>query len=157
MEYLLDVRFEDNNYNAVIHLVTTLTAKSNAEAQIFIDEIVQGFRRKNITIQNGSYTRIDHDPELRERQFEYYQFCKSRATASVQIEQFVFENPDQTKTLVDNLTDRLLKGENSTAQIGNRYNIPVRVTESETRNPIEGEFFFLNIEQLIPKVKKSFN
>jgi len=150
MEYLLDVKFEDNNYNAVIHLVTTLKAKSDEEARIFVDELVEGFKRRKITVLNGSYTRIDHDPEYRKSQYEYYNFCLKRATASVKIEQFIFENPDQTKSLVDNLTERLLNGENSTAKIGKEYNIPVRITEKETRNQIEREFFFQNIEHLIP-------
>jgi len=49
------------------------------------------------------------------------------------------------------LTERLLKGESSTAKIGNEYKIPVRVIDKETRNPINGEFYFMNIEHLIPK------
>lgn len=151
MEYLLDVRFEDKNYNAVIHLVTTLTAQSDEEAQVFVNELIEGFKRKKITVLHGSYTRIDHDPEFRKSQYEYYKFCLRRATATVKIEQFIFENPDQTKSLVDNLTERLMNGENSTAKIGKEYNIPIRVTEKETRNQIEGEFFFQNIEHLIPK------
>lgn len=151
MEFILDIRFEDNNYNAVIHLVTTLTANSNTEAQLFIDELMEGFKRRNIIVLNGNYKRIDHDAELKERQYEYYEFCKTRATAIIGIEQFVFENPDQTKSLVDNLTERLLTGENSTAQIGNKYKIPIRVTDKETRNPIDGEFYFMNIEHLTPK------
>ena len=151
MEFIIDVRFEDNNYNAVIHLVTTLTANSKAEAKLFVDELMEGFRRQNIIVLNGNYKRIDHDPELMERQYEYYQFCKLRATATIEIEQFIFENPDQTKSLVDNLTNRIVNGENSTAQIGNKYKIPIRVTDKETRNPIDGEFYFMNIEHLIPK------
>jgi len=151
MEYLLDVKFEDNNYNATIHLVTTLIANSNEEAQLFVDELLEGFRRKNCIVLNETYKRIDHDPELKERQYEYYQFCKSKSTATIGIEQFHFINPDQTKSLVENLTERLLNGENSTAQIGRKYKIPIRVTDKETRNLISGEFYFMNIEHLIPK------
>lgn len=151
MEFLLDIRFEDNNYNAVIHLVTTLTANSEQEAKIFIDELLEGFKRRNILVLHGTYRRIDNNQELKERQYEYFEFCKSRATATIDIEQFVFENPDQTKTLVDNLTERLLNGENSTAQIGNKYKIPIRVTDKESRNPINGEFYFMNIEHLVSR------
>jgi len=155
MEYLLDVRFEDKTYNALIHLVTTLTAQSNQEAQIFVDELIDGFKRRNITVLQGTYTRIDHDPVFSSRQYEYYKFCLKRATATVKIEQFIFENPNQTKSLIDNLTERLLNGESSTAWIGNKYNIPVRVIDKETRNQIVGEFFFQNIEHLIPKNNSS--
>lgn len=151
MEFVLDIKFEDNNYNAIIHLVTTLTANSEGEAQVFVQELMEGFKRRNIIVLHGTYSRIDHDQEFRERQYEYYQFCKSRATATIDIEQFVFENPDQTKSLVDNLTERLLTGKNSTAQIGNKYKIPIRLTDKESRNPIDGEFYFMNIEHLIPK------
>jgi hypothetical protein len=151
MEFILDIRFDDNNYNAVIHLVTTLTANSNTEAKLFVDELMEGFRRRDIIVLNGSYKRIDNDATLRERQYEYYEFCKTRVTATIDIEQFVFENPNQNKSLIDNLTERLLNGENSTAQIGNKYKIPIRVTDKVTRNPIDGEFYFMNIEHLIQK------
>ncbi|MFI1770259.1 hypothetical protein [Thalassobellus citreus] len=151
MEFILDVRFEDNNYNAIIHLVTTLTANSEQEAQLFINELTESFKRKDILVLNGTFNRIDNNPIFRERQYEYYQFCKSKATATIGIEQFFLENPDQTKSLVENLTEKLLKGENSTAKIGNEYKIPVRVIDKETRNPINGEFYFMNIEHLIPK------
>jgi hypothetical protein len=150
MEYILDIKFEDNNYNAIIHFVTTLTTGSEPEAKLFIDELIAGFKRRKITVLHGTYNRIDNDNLLKERQYEYYNFCLKRATANIQIEQFVFENPDQNKTLIDNLTERLLNGKDSTAKIGSKYNIPVRVTEKETRNPIEAEIFFCNIEQLIP-------
>jgi len=150
MEYLIDIKFEDKNYNAIIHFVTTLTAQSNNEAKLFLDELVDGFKRRDIFVLNGTYNRIDNNPELRERQYEYYQFCLSIATVNIQIGQFVFETPNQNKSLIENLTERLLSGENSTAQIGSKYEIPVRVMEKGTRNPIAGEFYFCNIEHLIP-------
>jgi hypothetical protein len=151
MEYILEIRFDDNNYNAIIHFVTTFTAKSDQEAKLLVDELVDGFNRRKVMVLSGTYTRIDNNPELRERQYEFYNFYISRATATIQIEQFVLENPDQTKSLVENLTNRFFNGENSTALIGKKYNIPVRVMDKKTRNPITADIFYCNIEHLIPK------
>lgn len=151
MEYLIDLRFEDKGYNAIVHFVATFTAKDDSEAKLFIDELIAGFKRRGVVIFPSTYYRIDNDPELRERSYEYYQFCKTRATASIEVEQFILDNPDQNKSLVENLTERLFAGENSTAKIGNEYKIPVRVVDKQTRNPITGEFYYFTIEHLIPK------
>lgn len=99
----------------------------------------------------STYYRIDNDIVLKQNSFDYYNFYISRATASISIEQFIIENPDQSKSLIENLTDRLLNGENSTAIIGKKYNIPVRVMDKETRNPIKGDIYYFGIEQLIKK------
>jgi len=151
MEYILEIRFDDNNYNAIIHFVTTFNAKTEEEAKLLVDELVDGFNRRNIMVLSGTYTRIDNNPELRERQYEFYKFYMSRATANIKIEQFLMEEPDQNKSLFDNLSERLFNGDNSTALIGKKYNIPVRVMDKETRNPINANIFYCTIEHLIPK------
>lgn len=155
MEYLIDLKFEDTGYNAIIHLVATFIANDENAAQLFINELIAGFKRKNVIIYPSTYYRIDNDLQLKERSYEYYQFCKSRATSSIEIEQFILEAPDQNKSLVENLTDKVFNGEKSTAKIGKEYNIPVRVSNKETRNPISGEFYYFTIEHLIPEEKKS--
>jgi hypothetical protein len=151
MEFLIDLRFEDKVYNAIVHFVATFTAKNDSEAELFINELIAGFKRKAVIIFSSTHYRIDNDPKLRERSYEYYQFCKTKATASIEVEQFILENPDQNKSLVENLTEKLFAGENSTAKIGNKHKIPVRVLDKQTRNPIMGEFYYFSIEHLIPK------
>jgi len=151
MEYLIDLRFEDKDYNAIIHFVATFVTKDENEAKLFIDELVAGFKRRGVVIYPSTYYRIDNDQQLKERSYEYYQFCKTRATASIEVEQFILENPDQNKSLAENLTEKLFNGEKSTANIGNEYKIPVRVYDKQTRNPITGEFYYFTIEHLIPK------
>lgn len=151
MEYIIDLRFEDRNYSALIHFVTTFIVKNEVEASLFVDELKAGFDREGMLILNLSFNRIDNNPVLRERSYEYYEFCKTISTASIQVEQFLIENPDQAKSLVENMTEKLLNGENSTAFIGNKYNIPVKVVDKKTRNPISAEFYYFNIEHLIPK------
>jgi hypothetical protein len=47
--------------------------------------------------------------------------------------------------------EKFFAGENSTANIGRKYNIPVKVVERQTRNPISGEFYYFSVEHLIPK------
>jgi len=151
MEFLIDLRFEDKGYSAIIHFLTTFNAKDEMEAKHFYDELLAAFIRRGVIIFPSTYIRIDNNPDLRERTYEYHQFYLSKATANVQIEQFLLENPDQDKSLWDNLTEKFFSGENSTAKIGNKYNIPVQVRDKQTRNPITGEFYYFSIEHLIPK------
>jgi len=151
MEYILEIRFDDKNYNAIIHFVSTFITKSEEEAKLFVDELVEGFKRGGAIVLSGTYNRLDNNPELRSRQYEFYEFYMSRATANIQIEQFILDTPDQNKTLANNLTERLMNGEDSTAIIGKKYNIPVRVMEKDSRNPIKGDIFYYNVEHLIPK------
>lgn len=151
MEFLIDLRFEDKKYNAVIHFVATFKVKDENEAKLFIAELEASLKRKELIIYPSTYERIDHDPLIRERRYEYYEFCKSRATALIQIEQFILGNPDQNKSLAENLTERVLNGEDSTALIGKKYKIPVRVSEKNSRNPISGEIYYFALEHLIPK------
>lgn len=152
MEFLIDLKFEDNNYSAIVHFVTTFTVKDNNDAKLFFNELVAGFVRKDVKLYpTSTYYRIDDDLELKERSYEYYDFCIKRATASIPVEQFFIENPNQNISLVDNLTSKVLTGQNSTAIIGPKFQIPVRVIDKETRNAIKGEFYYFSIEHLIPK------
>ncbi len=151
MEYIIEIKFEDKGYNALIHFVSTFVVNSEEEASLLVNELVEGFKRNGTFVLSGQCIRIDNDEIQRERQLEYFEFCKDRATASIEIEQFLLNNPDQTKTLIDNLTEQFFKGEKATANIGNKYKIPVRVTDKKTRNPISGEFFYYSVEHLIPK------
>lgn len=150
MEYLIDLKFEDRMYNAIVHFVATFTVKNEYLAESFIKELDAGFKRKGVVLFPSTYYRIDNDQTLKERSYAYYQFCKNKATAFVDIEQFFLENPDQGKSLVENLTDRLFLGENSTALIGEKCKIPVRVYNKNTYNPIDAELYYFSIEHLIP-------
>lgn len=152
MEFIIDLKFEDINYNAIVHFVSPFYAENDKEAHLFFDELIAGFRRKGITrFFPSTYYRIDDDPEHKERSYEYYEFCKRIATTSLSIEQFYLKNLDQNKSLIENLTENFFTGENSTASIGRKYNIPVRVQDKQTRNEIIGELYYFSIEHLIPK------
>lgn len=150
MEYILDLRFEDLNYNARVHLVTTFVSKDEDEADVFTSEILEGIKRRKVKILSCHHKRIDLSIRDREECHKYYEMCLSKATASIKIEQFILENPDQTKGLYNNLVKKLFEGEQAIAQIGNEYNIPVRVLDKETGIPIS-EVYYYNIEHLIPK------
>lgn len=151
MEFLLELRFEDNGYNAMIHFMTTFTANDENEADHFYIELISAFKRRGVLLFLSTYIRIDNNPELLERTYEYHQFYLSGATANIKVEQFHLENPNQDKSLWDNLVEKFFSGENSTANIGRQHNIPVKVVDKQTRNPISGEFYYFSIEQLIPK------
>lgn len=151
MEYLIELRFEDKGYNAIIHFLATFNAKDDAESQLFVEELIAGFTRKGVDVFPPTYYRIDNNPQLKERSREYYEFYRARATATIEIEQFLLDNPKQNKSLFENLTERLFAGEDSTAKIGNKYKIPVRVVDKNTRNPIAGDIYYFTVEHLIPK------
>ncbi len=152
MEYIVELRFEDRGYNAVVHFMATFVVQSERDAQLFVDELIAGIKRNGITIFfYVQYNRLDNNPQLKARMYEYYQFYKSRATASIKIEQYLLENPDQTKSLAENLSDCFFNGEDCTAMVGPKYNIPVRVTDKSTGNTIAADIFYSTVEHLIPK------
>jgi hypothetical protein len=97
------------------------------------------------------FYRLDIDLDLLKCRYTYYQFCKDRAPASIEIDQFILNSPDQNKSLIENLTDSLFNGKDSTAIIGGKYNVPVRVFHKDTRDPISDEFYYLAIEHLTPR------
>ncbi len=151
MEYIVDIKFEDNGYNAIVHFVSTFVVNSPELSKLFVEELSAGLKRNKVAILSLSCLRLDDNVELRERQYEYYEFCKGTATATINIQQFMLESPDQTRSFADNLTEKFFNGEESTAFIGKTYSIPVRVRDKKTKNPIPKEFYYLNIEHLIPK------
>ena len=151
MEYLIDLKFEDTNYDALVHFVATFTVNDTIEAKLFADEFKAAFERKKVKINLMRYYRIDNDEELLERSINYYEFCKSLCTASINIEQFLLETPDQTKTLVENMMGNFFSGKDSTAIIGKKYNFPVRVLDKESRNSLTNDIYYFAIEHLIPK------
>lgn len=151
MEYLFDLKFEDPGYNAIVHLVYTLNVSNDNEARIFYKELISSFKRENVNLFLSNFYRIDIDQETKDSIYQYLDLCFKRATASIKIKQYILKDPDQSKSLADNLIQKLLAGEDSTARYGNQYNIPVRVTDKKTREPISGEFYYFNIEHLIQK------
>lgn len=151
MEFFLELKFEDSAYNALIHFATTFIANTEAEAKLFVKELLAAFQRREVIVLSCSYNRLDNNTELRERMYEYHKFYLSRATATIQVEQFHIENPNQEQSLWDNLVGKFFGGKDSTANIGTKYNIPVRVVDKKTRNPIDNEFYYFSVEQLIPK------
>lgn len=149
MEYLLEIKLDDKNYNAIVHFVSVFHATSNEEAKVFSDYLVDGFKRNGFLTLSATYTELDSE-ELKNRQYQYIQFCLSRATATVNIDQFLIKDPNQAKSLAENLTDKVMNGDISTATIGKKYQIPIRVLNKETLEPIK-EIYYCNIEQLFPK------
>jgi hypothetical protein len=151
MEFFLELKFEDPNYNALIHFATMFNVNAEEDAKLFASELLAAFQRRKVVVFSCSYNRLDNNSDLRERMYEYHNFYLATATAHVQIEQFHVENPNQEKSLWDNLVEKFFVGEDSTANIGRKYNIPVKVVDKKTRNPISDEFYYFSVEQLIPK------
>lgn len=151
MEYLIDLKFEDKNYDALVHFVATFVVNTVQEAKNFVKEFSSSFERRDIKINILRYYRIDNDEELLKRSREYHNFQSSISTATIQIEQFFIENPDQTKSLIENMIEKFFSGEDSTALIGQKYNIPIRVLDKESRNPLSNDIYYFAVEHLISK------
>jgi hypothetical protein len=149
MLFFLEIRFEDNRFSAIVHLATNLTVTNQNDANHLVEELMESMRRRKLNIISISCPRIDNNPQLSENLLRYYEFYKTRATATVELDQYVMDNPDQTKDLVENILEKILSGENSTAQVGHRYRIPVRVMDKKTKNSIEGDIYYLNLELLV--------
>lgn len=151
MEYYIELKIEDNNYSAIIHFATTFYVNSEMEAAQFSTELLSAFKRRNVTVFSSSYIRLDHDPILKERMFEYHNFYLGRATANIEIDLYYVQDPDQTKSLHENLVEKIFAGKNSTAEIGKKFKIPVRVADKKTRIPITNDLYYFNVQHLIPK------
>jgi len=152
MIYLLDLRWVDNFYDAFVHLVTPVLVNDTQEANLFYNELIAGLKRKNVGLLNCCYYRIDDTDEHMQNGLDYINFQRQLATATMRIEPYVLEKPDQTKSLAENLIERFFVGENSTAKIAKKYEIPVRALDRETRNPVSKEMFYFSIEHLITSI-----
>jgi hypothetical protein len=60
MEYLVDLKFEDKGYNAIVHFIATYVAKDHHEAKLFIDELTAGFIRRCVEIFSSTFLPIRH-------------------------------------------------------------------------------------------------
>lgn len=150
-EYFFEIRFKDAGYRAIVHFAATFTCHNQTEAQSFYEQLIAGFERRGIVITMKNCFRIDNDPILKQNYYQFHQVYLNSAKAHIQIEQFLLTNPDQDKSLIDNMTDKFFNGEDSTAYVGRRYNIPAKVLDEETRNPITDELYYFSVEHLIPK------
>lgn len=151
MEFFLDLRFEDSGYNASVHLATTIVVEDEVEAKLFSSELVAAFERKSVSLIYQSCRRIDNNAEDKERAYEYHNNYLARATAKIEVEQFIIENPNQNKSLIDNMVEKIFTGENSTAVFRKKYNVPVNVRDKKTGEAITDEFYYFSVEHLIPK------
>lgn len=150
MIFLLDIHFEDSNFDVLVHLVTTLDVSTAEEADLFKNELVAALIRNKVDITFCTCIQIDNNRELYETQMLGYAKALERATTTILIEQFLLKEPDQSKTLGQNILNKIFDGEDSVASIGRRYNIPVRVKEKTTGNSFK-EVYYFGLEHLIPK------
>ncbi|WP_312391120.1 hypothetical protein [Chryseobacterium sp.] len=153
MEYYLEVRFLDRNYDASIHFATTFTASTEANAQQFFNELISALKRRKVDILNSKYFRIDNDPILKGRTLENHNFYLSRSTASIEIDQYYIEDPDQNMSVTENLLQKFYAGKEPVAEIAKRVNIPVIGKDRQTNDHIRNDIYYFNLEHLSPKSK----
>lgn len=147
MKYYLEVRFEDINYNARIYFALAIKVHSEEEAKTFHSEIISAFERRKVAILHSCY-----EPILQENEFlNKHNLYLENATHYIDIDQFHMENPDQNKSLYENLVEKVFTNEDSVAEIGNKFKIPVRVIDKEMQTPITDEIYYFSLQHLIPK------
>jgi hypothetical protein len=109
MKFVIDLRFKDKGQNAKVHFLSFFTAKNMEEAQKMYDELIAGFDRRNVEYDYNFSRRIDNDPEMSEKYKGEYEHYLSYTNAHITIEQFQLPNPNQTKTLYENLVEKLVE------------------------------------------------
>ncbi|MVN90527.1 hypothetical protein [Mucilaginibacter aquatilis] len=153
MEFAYDVRFLDTHYDALVHFMSTFIVSNYDDAKKFVEEFNAALVRRGATLYISPYYRIDTDEELKKKTYAMLDFMKGRTNATITVEQFFMQTPDQDRSLSENMTDKFLAGEESSALIGDKFRVPVRVLDNETREPITADQYFFSIEHLIPRNK----
>ncbi len=153
MEFAYDVRFLDTHYDALVHFMSTFIVSNYNDAKKFVEEFNAALIRRGATLYNSPHYRIDNDEELKKNTYAMIDFMNKRATATITVEQFFMQDPDQDLSLSENMTDKYFAGEESSALIGEKFRVPVRVLDNETREPVTADQYFFSIEHLIPRNK----
>ena len=148
MEFLLEIKFEQQENPVVVHFVTCFNAQNEEVAKSFYEEFLAGLERKNVILFMSNYRRIDHDAILYNRSHDYVKFMHERANAKVDIDVFFLENPNQSKSVAENQVEKFFAGEYSIAHLVKKFHVPVKATDKTTREPIMKEFFYCPIEHI---------
>ncbi len=152
MEYSINARFENKGLGIKIHFLTMINVTDEIEADLFHDELLSGFRRMKWEEFHTSLLRIDNNETIRNQKYEELNQIETKSDTTLRIEQYLLENPDQTKSLAENLVKKLKEeGEASSKAFWRNFNIPIEIRDSSSGRKITGEFYYLKIEHLIPK------
>lgn len=152
MEYSIDARFENKGLGIRIHFLTTINVTDEMEADLFHDELLSGFRRMKWEQFHTSLLRIDNNESLKNEKYEELNQIEAKSDNILRIEQYLLENPDQNLSLSENLIKKLKEeGESNSKAFWRNFNIPIEIKDTCTGQKITGEFYYLKIEQLIPK------
>lgn len=152
MEYSIDAHFQNVRRDLKIHFLTTFWVDDPKEAGLFYNELMAGFSRMNWEILHAPFVRIDNNEPFRASVYESIQRIEQISDNSMVIKQYLFENPDQSKSLTENLVKRAKENKDSTAVYRN-YSVAVDVRDTNSGNRITGDLLFLKIEQLIDTTK----
>lgn len=151
MEYYLEVRFLDRNYDASIHFATTFTASTEANAEQFFNELISALKRRKVDILNSDHFRIDNNPTLKELTLKNHKLYLSRSTCSIKIDQYYIEDPDQNMSITENLLQKLNVGKKPIAEVARGVNIPVIGKDRQTNDDIRNDVYYFTLEHLSPK------
>lgn len=151
MEYLIEIKYVDVNYNANIHFLTTFNAVDENDALLFYNETISAFSRNKVKIQYANYERIDNDPEKKAQFLLRHNQFLQKVNDHVEIEQFFIKDPDQNMSLWENLLKQYKDGDkNANAYEGRKHQIPVNVIDRATFKPTYDVYYF-SVQHLIPK------
>ncbi|MDR6526194.1 hypothetical protein J2787_001564 [Chryseobacterium rhizosphaerae] len=150
MEYYLEVRFLDRNYNASVHFATTFPTSTEANADQFFNELISALERRKVDILTSSYFRIDNDPKLKIQTLESHESYLKRSTAHIQIDRYDIEDPDQNMSVTENLLQKFYADKKPIAEYTGTVNTPVIVRDKQRGDDIRNDFYYFTLEHLSP-------
>ncbi|MCY1662758.1 hypothetical protein [Chryseobacterium sp. SL1] len=152
MEFYLDLRFIDTNYDASVHFATIYTASTEASAKQFFSELLAALERRKVNIIAKYNDRIDNNPELRKRSLENHNFYLTKSSAHIKIDHYYIEDPDQSMSITENLLQKFYSDKEPVAELARRVNVPVIVKDRQTRDDIRNDFYYFTLEHLTPVI-----
>ncbi|WP_187477731.1 hypothetical protein [Amniculibacterium sp. G2-70] len=149
MRYNIDTKFDDKSLISRTHFSIIVNVVDEEEAEVFHSEILAALQRVNAIIKYSTLHPIDNDLETGINILEQHKIYLKNATHFVEIKPYYLENPDQDKSMSENLAERHSERKGSLVSEGYAYSYPVRVVYKDTQEPFDDQYF-LSLEHLIP-------
>lgn len=149
MRYNIDTKFDDKSLIMRIHFSIIVNVVDEEEAEVFHSEILAALQRVNAIIKYSTLHPIDNDLETGINILEQHKIYLKNASHFIEIKPYYLENPNQEKSMSENMTEKHSAGDSSFVSEGYAYSYPVRVVYRDKQEPFDDQYF-LSIEHLIP-------
>ncbi|MBI3237671.1 MAG: hypothetical protein HYZ43_02315 [Flavobacteriia bacterium] len=153
MEYSIEARFLNKQLEISIYFLTIINAVDTDEAHLFQDELLAGFHRMKWEETFVAPIKELYNEQLRISKYVEMDQLALDSDEILEVDQFFFSDPDQSKSVMENYIQKVKKqGKNNVKYSSQHYKIPIRVEDLNTGRRITGEFSYLRIEHLAPKL-----